>query len=126
MSKKNNTVNNEIKNDIVKEKKKATPWKIATVTLAAALITVSCTWAFTANMNKSASSNADASVTETVSDTENQNTEADALSLWTETAPLKSELTAYVKAVSRYLIWTARSAARPTPATSTTSCSIIV
>ena len=50
MSKKNNTVNNEIKNDNVKEKKKATPWKIATVTLAAALIAVSCTWAFTANM----------------------------------------------------------------------------
>ena len=100
MSKKNNTVNNEIKNDNVKEKKKATPWKIATVTLAAALIAVSCTWAFTANMNKSASSNADASVTETVSNTENQNAEADALSLWTETAPLKSELTAYVKAVT--------------------------
>ena len=51
-------------------------------------------------MNKSASSNADTSVTETVSDTGNQNNEADALSLWTETAPLKSELTAYVKAVT--------------------------
>ena len=36
MSKKNNTVNNEIKNENVKEKKKATPWKIATATLAAA------------------------------------------------------------------------------------------
>ncbi|MBQ2358664.1 MAG: haloacid dehalogenase-like hydrolase [Ruminococcus sp.] len=100
MSKKNNTVNNEIKNENVKEKKKATPWKIATATLAAALIAVSCTWAFTANSHPSASPSTAASVTETVSTSENQNKETDALSLWTETAPLKSELTAYVKAVT--------------------------
>lgn len=100
MSKKNNTVNNEIKNEKTKDKTNAAPWKIATATLAAALIAVSCTWAFTANSSNSASPSTATSVTETVSTSGNKNQEADALSLWTESAPLKSELTAYVKSVT--------------------------
>ncbi len=91
------------------EEKKKNPtlrWKIISGVLAVALITVSCLYAF--GVGKPActnATNAQSSVTETVAATDAAKTD-DALST-----------------VSRCLIWTERSAARPTPVTSTTSSS---
>ena len=79
-----------------KKKNSATPWKILSAVLAVALIAVSCTWAFTANGTQAALPDGDTAVTETAA----QEAEADALSLWTESAPLKSELTAYMNAIT--------------------------
>ena len=81
-------------------KKTATTWKIISVVLAVALIAVCCTWGFTAKNGQTAPSNGNTSVTEAVSASENKNAEADALSLWTESAPLKSELTSYMAAIT--------------------------
>lgn len=81
-------------------KKTATTWKIISVVLAAALIAVCCTWGFTAKNGQAAPSNGNTAVTEAVSASENKNAEADALSLWTESAPLKSELTSYMAAIT--------------------------
>ena len=81
-------------------KKTATTWKIISVVLAVALIAVCCTWGFTAKNGQAAPSNGNTSVTEAVSASENKNAEADALSLWTESAPLKSELTSYMAAIT--------------------------
>ena len=72
----------------------ATTWKIVSAVLAVALIAVCCTWAITANTSQSAP----AAASQTVSATESQN--ADALSLWTQSAPLKSELTAYMATIT--------------------------
>ncbi|MBR1749274.1 MAG: haloacid dehalogenase-like hydrolase [Ruminococcus sp.] len=72
--------------------KKTTPWKIISAVLAIALIAVSCTWAFTAN-NTSVKPE-----TTSVSDTADKS--ADALSLWTKGAKLKTELTDYIKAIT--------------------------
>lgn len=82
-----------------KKKNPATPWKIAAAVLAVALIAVSCTWAITANSNQPAPACDDAAVTQAVTETASD-VSADALSLWTEKAPLKAELTAYMKAVT--------------------------
>ena len=92
----------------MKEKKSspATPWKIISAVLAVALIAVCCTWGFTANKNESASCDNTECVSDTEAktveedSTEAQLSEADILSLWTEDAPLKSELTAYINAVT--------------------------
>ena len=81
-------------------KKTATTWKIISVVLAVALIAVCCTWGFTAKNGQAAPSNGNTAVTEAVSASENKNAEADALSLWTESAPLKSELTSYMAAIT--------------------------
>lgn len=81
-------------------KKTATTWKIISVILAVALIAVCCTWGFTAKNGQAAPSNDNTAVTEAVSASENKNAEADALSLWTESAPLKSELTSYMAAIT--------------------------
>ncbi|MBQ7521771.1 MAG: haloacid dehalogenase-like hydrolase [Clostridia bacterium] len=79
-----------------KKKNPATLWKIVSATLAVTLVGVCCTWGFTANNNQTSLPSANTSATETTSQTKN----ADALSLWTENAPLKSELTAYMKSVT--------------------------
>ena len=81
-------------------KKTAATWKIISAVLAVALIAVCCTWGFTAKNGQAAPSNGNTSVTEAVSASENKNAEADALSLWTESAPLKSELTSYMAAIT--------------------------
>lgn len=81
-------------------KKTATTWKIISVVLAVALIAVCCTWGFTAKNGQAAPSNGNTAVTEAVSASENKNAVADALSLWTESAPLKSELTSYMAAIT--------------------------
>ena len=81
-------------------KKTATTWKIISAVLAVALIAVCCTWGFTAKNGQAAPSNGNTAVTEAVSASENKNAEADALSLWTESAPLKSELTSYMAAIT--------------------------
>ncbi len=76
-----------------KKKNSATPWKIISAVLAVALIAVSCTWAFTANNGTSAKSEPTSSASSKVA-------EADALSLWTKDAKLKTELTDYMKAIT--------------------------
>ena len=76
----------------------ATPWKIVSAVLAVALIAVCCTWAITAN-NSQAVPAADTAVTDVTEGTA-QVQETDALSLWTDDAPLKAELTAYIAAVT--------------------------
>ena len=72
--------------------KKTTTWKIISAVLAVALIAVSCTWAFTAN-NTSGKP-------ETTSASDTADKSADALSLWTKDAKLKTELTDYMKAIT--------------------------
>ncbi len=87
-----------------KKKNPATVWKIVSAVLAVALIAVSCTWVITANSNQPAQQTAaeTQAATETVAETAAQSaqTQADALSLWTESAPLKAELTSYIKTVT--------------------------
>lgn len=80
-----------------KKKSSATPWKIISAVLVVALIAVSCTWAITAN-----NSNARQQNNTTVSDTSKKasSSESDPLSLWTKDAKLKTELTAYMKAIT--------------------------
>lgn len=80
-----------------KKKSSATPWKIISAVLVVALIAVSCTWAITAN-----NSNAGQQNNTTVSDTSKKasSSESDPLSLWTKDAKLKTELTAYMKAIT--------------------------
>jgi len=80
-----------------KTKNTNTALKIVSLVLAIALVAVSCTWIFTSigrNKKAAKSTSAETTVTETVNQT------ADALSLWTEKAPLKAELTAYIKAIT--------------------------
>lgn len=93
----------------MKEKKinSVNTWRIISAVLAIALIAVSCTWAFTANGSQTALPAGDQTVTEAVSETTAKSVETtvqkdteDPLSLWTETAPLKAELTAYINAVT--------------------------
>ena len=82
------------------KKNTATTWKVISAVLAVALIAVCCTWGFTANNSQAALNTGDTSASETVGASENKDTEADALSLWTESAPLKSELTAFMAAIT--------------------------
>ena len=83
-----------------KKKDSALAWKISSAVLAVALVSVSCTWAITANNSQPALSDGDTSVTASVVSETSQTKETNALSLWTENAPLKSELTAYMKAIT--------------------------
>ena len=83
-----------------KKKDSALTWKISSAVLAVALVSVSCTWAITANNSQPALSDGDTSVTASVVSETSQTKETNALSLWTENAPLKSELTAYMKAIT--------------------------
>lgn len=69
----------------------AKTWKIIACVLAVALITVSCVWGFTAANQK---------CDDTACTSQKADESADALSLWTESAPLKSELTDYMKAIT--------------------------
>ena len=85
------------------EEKKKNPtlrWKIISGVLAVALITVSCFYAF--GVGKPActnATNAQSSVTETVAATYAAKTN-DALSLWTDSAPLKKQLTDFMKSIT--------------------------
>ncbi len=86
------------------EEKKKNPtlrWKIISGVLAVALITVSCFYAF--GVGKPActnATNAQSSVTETVAATDAAKTD-DALSLlWTDSAPLKKQLTDFMKSIT--------------------------
>ena len=85
------------------EEKKKNPtlrWKIISGVLAVALITVSCLYAF--GVGKPAgtnATNAQSSVTETVAATDAAKTD-DALSLWTDSAPLKKQLTDFMKSIT--------------------------
>ena len=83
-----------------KKKDSALTWKISSAVLAVALVSVSCTWAITANNSQPALSDGDTSVAASVVSETSQTKETNALSLWTENAPLKSELTAYMKAIT--------------------------
>ena len=83
-----------------KKKDSALTWKISSAVLAVALVSVSCTWAITANNSQPALSDGDTSVTASVVSETSQVKETDVLSLWTENAPLKSELTAYMKTIT--------------------------
>jgi len=86
----------------------ATTWKIIAAVLAVALIAVCVAWGFAAKNNQTApsagettaASEGETAATEAVSTADSKDTEADALSLWTESAPLKSELTAYMAAIT--------------------------
>ena len=89
----------------------AKKWKIISAVLAVALIAVSCTWIITANANggQPAPSVQPAATTavETNAETSAQTVETSAddqttdyLSLWTESAPLKKELTDYMNAIT--------------------------
>ena len=77
----------------------ATPWKVVSAVLAVALIAVCCTWGFTANNGQASVPAGDTAVTDVVEGTTDVQ-EVDALSLWTDDAPLKAELTAYIAAVT--------------------------
>ncbi len=81
------------------EKKKGTalPWRITAAVLAVALIAVSCTWVITANKKSSKQTSAETSATETATEAP---ADGDALSLWTETAPLKTQMTEYMKTIT--------------------------
>ena len=83
-----------------KKKDSALTWKISSAVLAVALVSVSCTWAITANSSHTALPAGDTSVTASVVSETSQVKETDVLSLWTENAPLKSELTAYMKTIT--------------------------
>ena len=83
-----------------KKKDSSLTWKISSAVLAVALVSVSCTWAITANNSQPAQISGDTSVTASEISETSQTKETDVLSLWTENAPLKSELTAYMKAIT--------------------------
>lgn len=78
------------------KKNAVTAWKVVSLVLAVALIAVSCTWAITASNNSCSTGKNTA--TETVAGTTAPL--ADPLSQWTDTAPLKAQLTEYVKTVT--------------------------
>ncbi len=80
-----------------KKKNTALPWKIAAVVLAVALIAVSCTWAITANNKPEVKTDGGSSVEEIA---DKAPADTDSLSLWTEKAPLKSQLSEYMKTIT--------------------------
>ena len=78
----------------MKNKNSSTPWKVLSAVLAVAIIAVSSAWAINAN-------SAQPAATKTASDSNTAaESSADVLSLWTEKAPLKAELTSYMKAIT--------------------------
>ena len=82
-----------------KKKGAGLPWKITAVVLAVALVAVSCTWLFTAKNRNSKQKSAESSAAETTNKV-TEPTNGDSLSLWTEKAPLKSQMTEYMKAIT--------------------------
>ena len=94
-----------------KKNTSAIKWKIISAVLAVALITVCCVWGFTANNGKAAQPVSETTATEpteteneteaeTVTEVPESAETADPLSLWTDGAPLKAELTDYINAVT--------------------------
>ena len=83
-----------------KRKDSSLTWKISSAVLAVALVSVSCTWAITTNNSQPALPAGDTSVAASEISEVSQTKETDVLSLWTDNAPLKSELTAYMKAIT--------------------------
>ena len=79
-----------------KKKSPATVWKIVSCVLAIALIAVSCTWIVTAQNAQQPAPAGDTTATTAVS----EKTDANALSLWTDSAPLKKELTDYINTIT--------------------------
>ena len=79
--------------------KNALSWKIISAVLAVALVAVCCTWAITANNGQTSVPATDTAVTDVAEGT-TQVQEVDALSLWTDDAPLKTKLTAYIAAIT--------------------------
>ena len=93
----------------MKQKNPTLLWKVIAAVLAVALIAVSCTWAITANNRQTATkpaettaaaSEAASAAASTSAASTAPDAQADALSLWTETAPLKAELTEYIKTIT--------------------------
>ena len=89
-----------------KEKKSNFGWKFVCAGLAIALISVSCLYLSNSVNNKTEISiTNEVNAEKTISTTENQESRQEseqekALSLWTDNAPLKSELTTYMKAIT--------------------------
>lgn len=90
-----------------KKKNPTLPWKIVSGVLAAALVTVSCFWiAGMANAGSAPAqpaatqAAADAAGKQAVTEAANKEQSGDALSLWTESAPLKKQLTEYMKTIT--------------------------
>ena len=79
-----------------KAKSAVMTWRIVSIVLAVALVAVSCTWVITAN-NRPATTSAVADQTEKASEAPKS---AEPLSMWTESAPLKQQLTKYVDSVT--------------------------
>ena len=79
-------------------------WKIVAIVLAVALVAVSCAWAFTAFNKPQTLPSGDSAATEaaaaTPDETVAEKAVANPLSLWTDSAPLKAQLTEYIKAVT--------------------------
>ena len=90
----------------MKEKKNSTamPWKIVSAVLAVALVAVCCTWAFTANNGKTVQPASDAKdateIATKATEAAEDDVKTDALSLWTDSAPLKAQLTAYIEKIT--------------------------
>ena len=78
-----------------KKKNPTLPWKVISGVLVVTLIVMSVLYFSGAGMNKAQSS----AESTTVSESTDGNAQ-DALSLWTESAPLKIELTTYMKAIT--------------------------
>lgn len=90
-----------------KKKNPTLPWKIVSGVLAAALVTVSCFWiAGMANAGSTPAqpaatqAAADAAGKQAVTEAANKEQSGDSLSLWTESAPLKKQLTEYMKTIT--------------------------
>lgn len=89
-----------------KKKNPTLPWKIVSGVLAAALVTVSCFWiagmtnAGTPAQPAATQAAADAAGKQAVTEAANKEQSGDSLSLWTESAPLKKQLTEYMKTIT--------------------------
>ena len=81
-------------------KNTAKQWRIISAVLALALVAVCCTWAITANHNGTAQPDSGIAPTESIAPTSAEEVQSDPLSLWTDEAPLKAELTDYIAAVT--------------------------
>ncbi len=76
-------------------KKQLTTWRVISVILCVALIVVSVCWILSANSNNA--NTASRSVTDKTA----MSTGSDPLSLWNDNAKLKTELTSYVKSITK-------------------------
>ncbi len=85
------------------EEKKKNPtlkWKIISGVLAVALVTVSCFYIVGLGTKNNCDSLPEASSQVTATESTAASSNAEALSLWTDKAPLKAELTEYMKAIT--------------------------